>query len=189
MTLDLKAGDPWPFQSSRGIVGKPCAPVWHALVTTPQKEAETAKRLAKAGCEVQYPTFERSRHVCGKKKIFEVPVIPRIIYARFSYAPQWDVMRGRRVIAGVFCLGGSPVSLNDDDIARVMGLPTEAERQEVEIIQANRPKVGQKAEIIYGPFAGFFVDVTRVEHGRVWYEMATGIKGQASETVLRKVAG
>ena len=116
-------------------------------------------------------------------------MIPRIIYAEFRYEPQWDVMKARKVIAGVFCRGGNPVSLDNDDIARVMGLPTEAERQEVEISEANRPKMGQKAEIIDGPFAGFFVDVTRVEYGQVWYEMASGIKGQASDVALRRVAG
>lgn len=185
MTLDLKTGDPWPFQSSRGIVGKPCAPVWHALVTTPQKEAETAKRLEKAGCEVQYPTFERSRHVCGKKKIFEVPVIPRIIYARFSYAPQWDVMKARRVVQGVFSQYGRPVSLSADDIAVVMGLPTEAERLQADALEASRPKAGGRALITVGPFSGFFVDVSRVEFGRVWWEMAGGIKGEAPMAAMR----
>jgi len=128
------------------------------------------------------------RRLHGKKRTYTVPMMPRIIYAEFRFEPQWDVMKARKVIAGVFCRGGSPVSMKDDDIARVMGLPTEAERLRVEVREANRPKVGQKAEIIDGPVSGFFVDVTRVVHGRVWYEMATGIKGQASDAALRNVA-
>lgn len=189
MTDYLKLGGPWPFASSRGLTGRPCAPVWHALITAPQQEAKAAHQLEAAGAGVQYPTFERVRHHHGKKRTYTVPMMPRIIYAEFRYEPQWDVMRSRRVISGVFCRSGKPVVLSADDVALVMGLPTEAERQEVEINEANRPRAGQKAEIIEGPFAGFFVDVTRVEYGRVWYEMAMGIKGQAPDLALRKVVG
>lgn len=45
MTLELRPGDPWPFRSSRGIVGRKCDPVWHALITAPQKEAHTKEVL------------------------------------------------------------------------------------------------------------------------------------------------
>jgi len=85
VTHNLKLGDPWPFQSSRGLTSRPCAPIWHALITAPQQEANTTCQLEKAGAEVQYPTFERVRHSRGKKFTYVIPVIPRIIYAKFHY--------------------------------------------------------------------------------------------------------
>lgn len=185
MTLELKKGDPWPFRSSRGIVGMPCEPQWFGLITAPQQEAKRAHQLENAGCEVQYPSWERTRHVAGKKHTQEVPVIPRIIYAKFNFEPQWDVLKARKIIVGVFSDRGRPIVLRDDDIARVMGLPTEADKLANAEREASRPKVGGKAQILSGPFADFYVDVTRVEFGRVWWEMTCGIKGEAPENVMR----
>lgn len=188
MTLDLKLGDPWPFRSSRGIVGRKCDPVWHGLVTAPQKEAATAAQLEKAGCEVKYPTVETTRHDSQGRKVTRTgPMMPRIIYAQFTFEPQWDVMRQRRVIAGVFTVHGRPVALSEDDVARVMGLPTEAERIEAAEREARRPREGHKAEILSGPLSGFFVDVERVSAGRVWYSMVNGLKGQAPIDALQRV--
>lgn len=186
---NLKIGDPWPFASARGITGQPCEPRWHALVTAPQKERGTRHRLQNADALVKYPTIEKTRHQRGKKRTFMIPVVPRIIYARFAYEPQWDVMKARRVVTGVFSRNGSPIVLSDDDIARVMGLPTEAERIEAERIEAMRPRVGEKAEMVDGPLKGFFIDVERVEYGRVWYSLATGIKGDAPQEMIQRVVG
>lgn len=164
-------------------------PAWYGLVVAPQQEAKTKHKLENAGAEVMYPTVERIRHISGKKHVTVLPMISRIIYARFSFDPQWHVMRERRIIAGVFCIGNTPLQLSPDDVATVMNLPTEAERIEAERIEAERPRVGGKAEIIDGPFSGFFVDVTRVEAGRVWYELLGDlrIKGEASEAAIRRV--
>lgn len=183
----LKIGDPWPFSSSRGLTGRKCDPVWYALITAPQKERDTHQRLQNAGVVVRYPTIEKTRHQFGKKRTFMIPVVPRIIYAQFKYEPQWDVMKDRRVIVGVFSINGRPIALTEDDIARVMGLPTEAERLEDERREAILPRPGEKAEITAGVLAGFFVDVERVEFGKVWYSMATGLKGQAPERIVKRV--
>ncbi len=186
MTLELEPGDPWPFASSRGLTGAPMAPKWFALITAPQREKRASDRLRNAGVEVRYPTVERTRHIRGQKRKFIHPMISQIIYARFRYAPQWDVMKERRLITGVFARDGQPIELSQDDIARVMGLPTEAERLEAARIEAMRPRVGEKAEILDGPLAGLMVDVTRVEFGRVWWAMVTGIKGDAPEKSIRR---
>lgn len=144
--------------------------------------------MASAGTEVVYPTETRARNIAGKLHKTEHPMISQIVYARFTYEPQWDVLRDRRVICGVFTRQGLPIALSGDDIARVMGLPTEAERMEAERIEAQRPRVGEQAELQVGPFAGFMVDVDRVEFGRVWYSMATGVRGSAPEAILRRLA-
>ena len=188
MTLDLQKGDNWPFRSSRGLTGAPCDPAWYALITAPQGEAKAASQLKPAGCEAQFPTYERFRKRQGRDVRYEVLCVPRIIYARFRFKPHWDVMRERRVIMGVFSRNGKPIVLSNDDVARVMGLPTEAERLEQEAREASRPVVGGRAEITDGPLSGFFVDVTRVEYGRAWFETITGVKGSVPLDGLRRAA-
>lgn len=185
----LKIGDPWPFESVRGFTGRPIKPVWHALVTAPQQEAKTAHKLNSAGVEVHYPTKMTVRHINGKRREYVSPMISQIIYAKFSFAPNWDVMKNRRLITGVFCYGNSPIELDPDDINAVMGLPSEAERMEAERIEAERPRVGERAEIMTGTFEGFFVDVTQVQAGRVWFDMLNGLKGEVSEQHIRRVVG
>lgn len=185
MTLNLKKGDPWPFQSRRGLTGEPIAPVWYALNIAPQAEKRVTGWLNGAGVRVTYPTRTKTRHVAGKKREYELPIVGGLIYAEFRYQPHWDVMRERRVINSVMSIGDVPVALSPDVVSQVMGLPSEAERIEQERLEALRPKVGQKAEITEGPLAGFFVDVTRVEFGRVWYEMVSGLKGSAEVGIVR----
>lgn len=187
MTLEI--GDPWPFASARGITGGICVkPVWHALITAPQREAKVASQLENAQTEIRYPVTEKVRHPNGRKQVFEVPIVPRIIYARFRYEPMWDVMKERRVIVGVFCRDGQPIALTDDDVAKVMGLPTEAERLEAERMEALQPRPGEMAKIVDGPFKDFFVDVDRVAFGRVWYSTLTGIRGSIAEGKIQRVA-
>ena len=190
MTREWKIGDAWPFESCRGLTGRPIRPVWHALVVPPQNEAKVAHRLTRAGVEVQYPVDTTIRHIAGKRREYTRPTISQIIYARFNFAPQWDVMRDRRVISGVFSRGETPIELTEDDVAKIMGLPTEAERLAQERADAMRPRVGEKAEIITGPLSGFFVDVTRVRAGRVWFDMVGGLgKGEVPESGIRRVEG
>ena len=189
MTSKLSIGDPWPFTSSRGLVGRKCEPRWHALITAPQKEARAKKLLESSSCEVMYPTVDIVRHVNGRKYEFTKPFISGIIYVRFRYEPFWDSLRERRIITGVFSRDNVPIILSPDDIARVMGLPTEAERLEAERIEAEKPRVGEKAEIRSGPLSGFLVDVERTETGRVWWSHISGLKGEADEKVMKRVIG
>jgi len=186
----LQIGDEWPFESSRGIVGAPCEPAWYTLITRPQKERETRHRLQNARCVVRYPTIERTRHIRGQKQTQLIPIIPRIIYARFKYQPQWDVMKDRKVIVGVFSKGDEPLVLTDQEVAAVMDLPVTIIQLEDEKLEAIRPKVGEKAKLTDGPFTDFFVDVTRVEAGRVWYEMTVGgmrMKGEDTSGIVQRV--
>lgn len=184
MTLELKIGDPWPFESSRGITGRPCEPTWHAVICAPQKEARTAQTLKNAGVEVMYPKDERVRHQNGKKYEYTVPMVSRIVYARFAYAPNWDVLRERRVITGVFSTGTTPVALPDATVRAIMGLPIEQDRLEQERIAAMTPDVGERVQLTSGPFKGFYVDIERSEMGRVWYRSVTSIGAMEGETSI-----
>lgn len=191
---DLKIGDPWPFKSARGLTGRPLiAPVWFGLVVGPQREARTAHQLKNAGVTVEYPVDQRVRHHRGKKYEYEVPMISRIVYGRFDYAPHWDVLKDRKIITGVFCNGVNPVQLDDTVVRAICNLPEIEDELERERIKAMTPAIGEKVELRGGIFDGFRVDITRTEFGRVWYETVTGIgkvQGSASvEQILRLAQG
>mgnify|MGYP000486461854 CR=1 FL=1 len=192
MSYNPNIGDLWPFASSRGLTGRRLdAPRWFALITAPQREKKASDRLKNARVTVRYPTVEKVRHIHGQKRVSVHPMISQIIYAQFDYEPHWDVLRQRGVIAGVFSRDGEPIVLDENDVARVMKLPAHALRIEEERAEAVKPKVGEPAMLIGGPFSDFFVDVTRVEGARGWYEVITDlgrIKGEDASGLVQRIS-
>lgn len=161
------------------------------MTCAPQREAKAAHKLGMAGIEVQYAVEERVRHHNGKKREYTVPKLPRIIYGRFTRAPNWDVIKERRIITGVFSLRGIPVIVPDETVREIMGLPLEEERLERERIAAMTPNDGEQVQLSLGPLAGFLVDVERVEQGRVWYRYISDIgpvRGEASIDGVQRLA-
>ena len=192
MTDHLKIGDPWPFKSARGLTGRPLkSPVWFALVVGPQKEKRTANQLKNAGVNVEYPVDDRVRHHNGKKYEYQVPMISRIVYAQFEYAPHWDVMKDRKIITGVFCNGVHPVQLDDAVVRAMCNLPEVEDELEKARIAAKTPDIGEQVELRGGLFNGFRVDVVRTEYGRVWYKSVTAVgtmQGDADVDDVQRLA-
>lgn len=185
---ELNIGDVVPLTAKRGIVGSPLAsPRWHALRVAPLKERASRETLKANGIHCFYPTEERMRVQRGKRITWDHPQVTQIIYARFKHQPQWDVLRDRKIITGVFCIGTTPIILPSDVIRQVQGLPTRAEelRQAREALM--RISEGDRAEVLDGPLAGLVVDVTRTNDGRVWWQTIAGIKGQIDRDGLRKL--
>ena len=188
----LKQGDPWPFPPSRGITGHPLdAPQWFAMMTAPQREAKTAAKFERENIEVTYPTRQRTRHIRGKRYDWVQPTVGQLIYAKFHRVPNWDVMKDRRMISGVISIGERPCAISSDVVRTMMGLESVASELERARIAALTPAAGERVKLHNSIFGDdFFVDVTRSEFGRVWYEGLQGIvkiKGEANiEDVERK---
>jgi len=182
-----------PYHKPRGVVSDiPCAPRWNALRVPPGQEAAKTAMLRSAGVFAMFPKEERTRFKNGKKIVTEHATVTQLIYARFTHEPQWDVMKDRRIIAGVICHNARPVNIHPDIIRQVQGLPTEAER----IAEAKRQmqealyrvEPGDKAEILEGPLAGLVVEISAVQGKRIWWmPVGGGIKGEASHGSLRRV--
>ena len=175
----------------RGITGQPLdAPRWYALRVAPGREAKTLTKLGKDVADACYPTEERHRFVKGKKVTTKHPAITQFIYAKFTHAPQWDVLKARNIITGVISTDCRPIILHPDTIRAIMGLPTEAERLAAEREERMRIYPGEKVELVNGLVAGFFVDVTASKDGRIFWEYLTGagtIKGESKREDVRKV--
>lgn len=173
-----------PFDYQRGILGaKLDTPRHHAIITPPNKERATVEMLKAKGMFAFYPKREVSHFVRKRKITRDYPQISRIIYAKFTRAPNWDVMLRRKWITGVFSIGDRPIAIPSEVIRQLQGLPGRAEalRQAREELQ--QVVVGDVAQLPDGPLAGHFVQVTSVESGgRVWWQSLTSslIKGQTS---------
>lgn len=185
----IKVGDTLPYTAPRGIIGDKL-PVgeyrWHALRVPPMKERAACAMLKAQRVFAFCPMEDRTRFRKGRKIVQSFPTVTQIIYARFRHQPNWDVMKDRKLITGVFCNGNRPIHLHPDVIRAIQGLPTRAERLQEARDEMMRLYPGDRADMLDGPLAGFVVDVTRTEKGRVWWETFGGIKGSSDAGVLRK---
>lgn len=183
----IEVGDPVEFPPIRGILGSELlSPIWHALLVPPRKERSTREILREAGQFAFFNERETVRHRFGRKTVFKRPIVPRLVYARFKRAPQFDVMKARGIITGVFSRGGVPICLPRGIVRAIHGLSVAYEELEAAKAELAALKPGDRAEIIEGPLAGVLVDVDRVKDGRVWWSTAIGLKGEVAELAVAK---
>jgi len=195
---ELKIGDAVPHKPVRGILsarrlmrgGSPCS-VWHPLRVIPGKEAAAIASLRLGGVYAFCPMDDRVRVRNGKRIEYQVPTVSQIIYAKFRYQPQWDVMQMRRIITGVMCVGERPVILPADTIRILQGLPTRAEQIAKAKEELMRVNAGDEVELINGPMAGFRVQVTGSKDGLVWWNMIASngmpVAGESSRDGVTKI--
>jgi len=195
---DLQKGDYVPASTVRGIVGSALirrngVPVcrWHPLRVVPGQEKASIGRLARDGVWAFCPMDQTSRVRNGKVILGEKPMITQIIYARFNHEPRWDVLKDRRIITGVFCIGSTPIDLPKDVIRVLRGLMTRSERIKAAKQELLRLTVGDRVKIQDGPFSGFFADVTANYDGRVWWQTTISnglpVKGESDRDGVLKL--
>jgi len=182
-------GKTYPLDYTRGVVGsKMDSPRWYALTVPSTKERAVTEYLKQKGVHSCYPEREKSWVIRGKRHRRKYPVISGIVYAKFRHEPQWDILKARRLITGVFAYRGTPIALPGDIVRAVMGLPSRAEELQAAQDELKRVREGDRAEIVSGPLDGLLVDVSKVEFGRAWFETLTGIKGEmAVKDLERKI--
>lgn len=187
--MQYRIGQIVPLERKRGLTGERLEkPEWYALTVPGGKEAAARDMLRANGIHAQYPVREVKYRQRGKAITRKLPIITRVIYAQFKHAPQWDVLKERRLITGVYGHGETPLVIPYNVVRAVMGLPTVEEELEAARRELLRVREGDKAEILGGPLDGFVVDVDRVADGTVWFTTVAGIKGTADvETLERKV--
>lgn len=180
-------GRTYPLDYARGVIGaRLSGPKWFALTVPSTKERAVTEYLKQKGVHSCYPERERSWVIRGKRHRRKYPVIAGVIYAKFRHEPQWDILKARRLITGVFSYGNTPIILPGDVVRLVMGLPTRAEEIQAAMDELKRIREGDRAEIVSGPLDGLLVDVRKVEAGRVWFETLTGIKGEMDASEMER---
>lgn len=155
-----------PPPSGRGIQVGEADPAWFVLVTRPQAEDRARDWLLAGGAsDAWFPVETYWRSIPrGKRRTVEAVrrVVPGYVFVRFSGFPQWDLIRGSRFVASVVGIGGTPMPIRDDDMARMEMVPQrlavlrEAQRQ-ARVIRA-----GDRVRIRDGGLEGWIVDVSEV---------------------------
>ena len=182
-----RIGQEIPPSGARDIIGRAMPPAWYALTVRAGRESIARATLAAKGVHACYPSREASWRVRGRTMRRQYPVITGVVYAKFTAEPQWDVLKYRRIVTGVYGHDGWPIAIPGDVIRIVMGLPTVAEELEAARMEMLRVRPGDRATIMAGPLAGMVVDVSRVDHGRVWWETLTGVRGEADATGMERI--
>ena len=182
-------GKTYPLDYTRGVVGaRMDHPQWFAVTVPGMKERAVSEYLKQKGVHSCFPEREKSWVIRGKRHRRKYPVIAGIVYAKFRHAPQWDVLKARKLITGVFSYGSNPIVIPPDIVRAVMGLPTREDELRKAQRELMRIREGDRAEIVSGPLDGLLVDVRKVERGRVWFETLSGIKGETSvDDLSRKI--
>jgi len=181
----------YPLDNTRGIVGAPLPdPAWYALLTRPGKEQAARAALRARGVQCIYPRKWRRWNVKGRLYKRRTATVTQIVYAKFSKAPHWDVLKLRGIITGVISRGNVPIVLAPGVIRDVMGLPAAEDRLARAAADLARLHPGDKARLQGGLFEGHIVDVTASEPGRVYWQIMTDlgmVKGSDAPDGLDKV--
>lgn len=186
---EYKIGQIVPYIPPRGIAGKPLpSAVWHALTVPGGREAAARDMLGCLGVHAEFPVRERKYQQRGKSIVRKLPIITRVIYAQFKAEPQWDILKQRKLITGVYGIGERPLVIPYNVVRSVMGLPTVEEELEQARRELLMAREGEQATILDGPLSGFVVDVEKVAGGMAWFSTLAGIKGSAAITSLERKA-
>lgn len=170
----------------RGIVGGEISPVWHCVIVPPQRERTARAYFRGKDIYAFYPSQSIVRTSRGKRVEIERPIISGHLYVQFRHAAQWDVMKERRVIVGVYCRGVTPVAIPPEVIRHLQGLTVEAELLAQARAEMMRVREGDKAMIISGALAGLCVDVGQVNGDEAWLNLPIGGKIKASLASLER---
>lgn len=171
----------------RGIVYGPVLQdaEWYGLKVKGGGEARACRLLKAGGVHAFFPVEERLHRRRGRLIVSRCALVTQIVYAKMLRAPQWDVLRDRRIITGVYSRDGAPLVIPPVVMRAIGGLPADALAVERAKEEAGRVRAGDMVTLLDGPLAGLCVDVVRTSDGQAWWQTA-GAKGQAPVAMMRK---
>jgi len=137
-----------------------CAPKWFAAYTSPRHEKRVRQHLEIRQIEHFLPLYRAHRKWSdGSRVTLDLPLFPSYIFVRIQRAQRVGVLEVPGVLAFVDGTGGEPASLPEAEI--------DALRSGISVRNAQpHPllKVGQRARIRSGAFAGMTGIVVRMKY-------------------------
>jgi len=138
----------------------PCAPKWFAAYTTPRHEKRVGQHLEMRQIEHFLPLYRTHRKWSdGSRVTLDLPLFPGYIFVCIQRSQRVRVLEVPGVLSVVGGTGGEPASLPDAEI--------DALRSGISLRNAQpHPllKVGQRARIRFGAFAGMEGVVQRMKY-------------------------
>lgn len=183
-------GQEFPHTPSRGVVTEGRDVQWVILNVQSGTEKAVVAKLKKERIYSFYPKETLTRHIRGQKVEMEKPIVAGYVFTRFRGNPQWDVLKGRRLILDMVTVQGEPFLVPKQTIRRLLGLTVRAEEMRQEREEMERSlfdvKPGEDAILVTGPFKDLVVKVLQVSTRAVKFENEN-FKGEALIGQIKKV--
>jgi len=124
---------------------------WYAVHTHPQGENKAAFHLRQQNFTVYLPQFLKCRRHARKVDWVPGPLFPRYLFVNFGEtAGRWRPINSTIGVSHIVCQGTSPMEVPGDIIETIRA--RENDKGMVALNAANKFLVGDKVQVIYGPF-------------------------------------
>jgi transcription antitermination factor NusG len=141
-------------------VSAPCAPKWFAAYTTPRHEKRVGQHLEMRQIEHFLPLYRTHRKWSdGSRVTLDLPLFPSYIFVCIPRNERVRVLEVPGILAVVGGTGGEPASLPASEIDALRSGLSLRNAQPHPLL-----KVGQRARIRFGAFAGLEGVVQRMKY-------------------------
>ncbi len=133
---------------------------WFALAVKPRHEKAVAERLLARSLESYAPVYRERRRWSDRVRTVELPLFPRYVFCRFSFADRLKVISIPSV-QSVVGFGGEPAPVQDAEIDSVKTLVGSG----LAVAPWHYLRVGQRVRICEGPLSGLEGILAREKSG------------------------
>ena len=131
---------------------------WFAIQAKPHQESLAAASVARLDLEVFLPRIRCEQYVCGVSRAVSKPLFVGYFFARFCPVISFDSVRYTWGVLRVLGTGAGPIPLGDEVISSIK--QRVASDGFIPLVSKSFA-VGEKVEILEGPFAGWMAEVER----------------------------
>ncbi len=152
--MTYQIGQVLPYTPPPSALAEQISQTWYALRLAPNRYNAVRiaeKKLNDLDVGTFYPT--EPKKIIGRRgkpdRVEDRPIIPSYIFAEFGRRPVWHVLKHRRLISGVVCIGDVPYVLRPRDVEQISGFQEAIHQRAAELAAkaAQGLAVGDKVQI------------------------------------------
>ena len=136
---------------------------WYVVQTKPRQELRARANLENQAFDVALPMLTLERIKRGKRTPSTEPLFPGYIFVKISdYSQNFHKIRSTFGVTKLVMFGDSPARLSDELVTQMLSL--DGDSPEVRELQRHvAPQLGDKVEILEGPFKGLFAEIVKLD--------------------------
>jgi len=135
------------------------ANAWFVVQVVPRSECRVASILTYKGYQPFAPTYASTRRWSDRIKTIEKPLFPGYVFVRNASTAVTGLIHSTPGVMRILSAGGRPSLVPDAEIAAVQRLTVKARPK-----PAQHLTIGQRIEILDGPFAGIAGIIRRIKN-------------------------
>ncbi|MDN7126955.1 transcription/translation regulatory transformer protein RfaH [Pseudidiomarina sp. 1APR75-33.1] len=137
--------------------------IWYVAQTKPKQELRAQANLENQGIEAALPMIMLERIRRGKRVAVREPLFPGYIFVKFSdYAQNFHKIRSTFGVSKLLQFGDSPAQISSQLVSDLLSLDEDS--REVKELQRHAvPQVGDKVQILDGPFSGLIAEIVKLD--------------------------